>query len=153
MSYSAPRSIPHRTSNPQPYRDGREYCADSAAADHCPSRETQATHTTIQPRAVPLRTDTDTSFSSDYNTADSEPSTESVVRRIVKPGTVLFQHRDIPAVTRQRVDRPPTMDRRHPSSFQQLEKLGEGTYATVGRLPRRIVIELPLTRTTGLQRS
>lgn len=28
----------------------------------------------------------------------------------------------------------PTMDnRRHPSSFQQLEKLGEGTYATVGR--------------------
>jgi negative regulator of PHO system len=26
----------------------------------------------------------------------------------------------------------PTMDnRRHPSSFQQLEKLGEGTYATV----------------------
>jgi hypothetical protein len=27
----------------------------------------------------------------------------------------------------------PTMDsRRHPSSFQQLEKLGEGTYATVG---------------------
>jgi hypothetical protein len=29
----------------------------------------------------------------------------------------------------------PTMDnRRHPSSFQQLEKLGEGTYATVGLL-------------------
>lgn len=28
----------------------------------------------------------------------------------------------------------PTMDnRRHPSSFQQLEKLGEGTYATVRR--------------------
>ena len=25
-----------------------------------------------------------------------------------------------------------TMDKRHPSSFQQLEKLGEGTYATVG---------------------
>lgn len=24
------------------------------------------------------------------------------------------------------------MDKRHPSSFQQLEKLGEGTYATVG---------------------
>lgn len=23
------------------------------------------------------------------------------------------------------------MDKRHPSSFQQLEKLGEGTYATV----------------------
>lgn len=23
-------------------------------------------------------------------------------------------------------------NRRHPSSFQQLEKLGEGTYATVG---------------------
>jgi negative regulator of PHO system len=28
----------------------------------------------------------------------------------------------------------PVMDnRRHPSSFQQLEKLGEGTYATVRR--------------------
>lgn len=25
------------------------------------------------------------------------------------------------------------MDKRHPSSFQQLEKLGEGTYATVRR--------------------
>lgn len=24
------------------------------------------------------------------------------------------------------------MDKRHPNSFQQLEKLGEGTYATVG---------------------
>jgi hypothetical protein len=31
----------------------------------------------------------------------------------------------------------PTMDnRRHPSSFQQLEKLGEGTYATV-RMSRK----------------
>lgn len=27
----------------------------------------------------------------------------------------------------------PIMDKRHPSSFQQLEKLGEGTYATVSR--------------------
>ncbi|KAL8827753.1 MAG: hypothetical protein Q9170_006886 [Blastenia crenularia] len=29
------------------------------------------------------------------------------------------------------VPHTPTMDKRHPSSFQQLEKLGEGTYATV----------------------
>jgi hypothetical protein len=27
------------------------------------------------------------------------------------------------------------MDKRHPSSFQQLEKLGEGTYATVCHAP------------------
>jgi hypothetical protein len=27
------------------------------------------------------------------------------------------------------------MDKRHPSSFQQLEKLGEGTYATVRLFP------------------
>lgn len=29
------------------------------------------------------------------------------------------------------------MDKRHPSSFQQLEKLGEGTYATVRVAPPR----------------
>jgi hypothetical protein len=34
---------------------------------------------------------------------------------------------------------PAEMDKRHPSSFQQLEKLGEGTYATVSDcgVPRR----------------
>lgn len=30
--------------------------------------------------------------------------------------------------------RIPVMDKRHPSSFQQLEKLGEGTYATVRQI-------------------
>ena len=62
-------------------------------------------------------------------------SIQEVVRRIVSPGSILFQHQPPPLVTRQRTQRPPTqsvdMDRRHPSSFQQLEKLGEGTYATV----------------------
>lgn len=32
------------------------------------------------------------------------------------------------------------MDKRHPSSFQQLEKLGEGTYATVRRPQSRVLL-------------
>lgn len=57
------------------------------------------------------------------------------VRRIVSPSSILFADQPLPAPTRQHIAGPPhrqaTMDRRHPSSFQQLEKLGEGTYATV----------------------
>jgi pyruvate/2-oxoacid:ferredoxin oxidoreductase alpha subunit len=40
------------------------------------------------------------------------------------PSTISLQNLDIEATTAE-------MDKRHPSSFQQLEKLGEGTYATV----------------------
>lgn len=40
------------------------------------------------------------------------------------PSTISIQNLDIE-------DNTSTMDKRHPSSFQQLEKLGEGTYATV----------------------
>lgn len=36
--------------------------------------------------------------------------------------------------------RIPPMDKRHPSSFQQLEKLGEGTYATVRRPQSRVLL-------------
>lgn len=154
MSNSAPRSIPHRTSNPQPYRDSSEHRTDPATADpggrtsssqNFPSSETQPTNNTSRPRAPALRTETNTSFSSEYNIADSQPSTESVVRKIVKPGSVLFEHREVPAITRQRVDRPPNMDRRHPSSFQQLEKLGEGTYATVSSSVHWVLSDFRLT--------
>jgi hypothetical protein len=47
------------------------------------------------------------------------------------------------------------MDKRHPSSFQQLEKLGEGTYATV-RLPPRTCSQVPMSKfllTADLQRA
>lgn len=40
------------------------------------------------------------------------------------PSTISIQNLDIE-------DASSSMDKRHPSSFQQLEKLGEGTYATV----------------------
>ncbi len=40
------------------------------------------------------------------------------------PSTISIQNLDIE-------DKISDMDKRHPSSFQQLEKLGEGTYATV----------------------
>jgi len=33
------------------------------------------------------------------------------------------------------------MDKRHPSSFQQLEKLGEGTYATVGEWEKLLALD------------
>ncbi|KAL8737406.1 MAG: hypothetical protein Q9181_001713 [Wetmoreana brouardii] len=47
-----------------------------------------------------------------------------------------YQHRipqpgQVPTSTPTRLPLKATMDKRHPSSFQQLEKLGEGTYATV----------------------
>ena len=60
-----------------------------------------------------------------------------ILKRIVSPGSELFkqqprsarpppQERSLPRSVSHEMD-----NRRHPSSFQQLEKLGEGTYATV----------------------
>lgn len=43
------------------------------------------------------------------------------------------------------------MDKKHPNSFQQLEKLGEGTYATVSILGS-LSTGHRLTLVTGLQR-
>jgi negative regulator of PHO system len=40
---------------------------------------------------------------------------------------------------------PAAMDKRHPSSFQQLEKLGEGTYATV-RLGDNMIVNVGATK-------
>lgn len=57
------------------------------------------------------------------------PPAQTFVQHIVSPGSVLFQHTQLPAATRRRQleDRPTVvqaiMDRRHPSSFQQLEKV------------------------------
>jgi hypothetical protein len=43
------------------------------------------------------------------------------------PSTISLQNLDNDTTTAD-------MDRKHPSSFQQLEKLGEGTYATVSKV-------------------
>ncbi|RVX72473.1 Negative regulator of the PHO system [Exophiala mesophila] len=58
---------------------------------------------------------------------------QQLAERVISPGSVLFQHSvSAPSARRRVPERGNTaMDRRHPSSFQQLEKLGEGTYATV----------------------
>jgi negative regulator of PHO system len=45
------------------------------------------------------------------------------------PSTISVQNLD-------KEESPAAMDKRHPSSFQQLEKLGEGTYATVSLCAR-----------------
>lgn len=55
------------------------------------------------------------------------------VGRIVSPGSVLFRYTDIPEFTKQRLQTAtrvevPDMDRRHPSSFQQLEKVSSSNY-------------------------
>jgi hypothetical protein len=58
-----------------------------------------------------------------YRTFPPSPTTERHLPQHV-PSTISIQNLDIE-------DTPSDMDKRHPSSFQQLEKLGEGTYATV----------------------
>ncbi|ETN39589.1 serine/threonine-protein kinase pef1 [Cyphellophora europaea CBS 101466] len=65
------------------------------------------------------------------------PTVQSFLDRVTSPGTVLYQHSRVPPPGKTWAqetlkNNPKVMDnRRHPSSFQQLEKLGEGTYATV----------------------
>lgn len=52
----------------------------------------------------------------------------------------------------QHTQKPDMDNKRNPSSFQQLEKLGEGTYATV-RQSSILQLQRVLTPPTGLQRS
>jgi negative regulator of the PHO system len=52
------------------------------------------------------------------------PSPKAQRLPISVPSTISLQNLD-------KEEPPAAMDKRHPSSFQQLEKLGEGTYATV----------------------
>ncbi|KAL2441157.1 Negative regulator of the PHO system [Exophiala dermatitidis] len=60
---------------------------------------------------------------------------QQLAERVISPASLLFRSGSAPPSGRdllqpqRRTSRQ--MDRRHPSSFQQLEKLGEGTYATV----------------------
>ncbi|EXJ89528.1 CMGC/CDK/CDK5 protein kinase [Capronia epimyces CBS 606.96] len=60
---------------------------------------------------------------------------QQLAERVISPASILFPHGSTPPPGRDRLQAqrrsPFPMDRRHPSSFQQLEKLGEGTYATV----------------------
>ena len=64
------------------------------------------------------------------------------------PSTISFQTLD--------TEEPPAeMDKRHPSSFQQLEKLGEGTYATVSLEHESVRLRINLAslpRTTTISR-
>ncbi len=57
-----------------------------------------------------------------FRTFPPSPSAQRVPVSV--PSTISLQ-------TLDKEEPPTTMDKRHPSSFQQLEKLGEGTYATV----------------------
>ncbi|KAK4924685.1 negative regulator of the PHO system, partial [Elasticomyces elasticus] len=126
-SPSTSRAIPHRTSNPQSH---------SVAPSNSPtnSRETNnQIRTQPQPESQQQHQNTRSHSRSSSNNIHPPHNIFDTVKRIVSPGSVLFQTQEPPLVTRQRVERshPNDMDRRHPSSFQQLEKLGEGTYATV----------------------
>ncbi|RMZ82129.1 hypothetical protein DV737_g2199, partial [Chaetothyriales sp. CBS 132003] len=65
----------------------------------------------------------------------SSRTPQQIAERIVSPSSFLLQHSQTPFPAKFRAREASVaaiMDnRRHPSSFQQLEKLGEGTYATV----------------------
>ncbi|MCJ1287758.1 negative regulator of the PHO system [Xylographa opegraphella] len=78
-----------------------------------------------------------------HNHRNIPPSALQVAQRLVAPRNVLQPSYSLPVVPSQQETGPiyyatgaplhsrDPMDKRHPSSFQQLEKLGEGTYATV----------------------
>ncbi|KAK7892999.1 negative regulator of the PHO system [Exophiala xenobiotica] len=56
---------------------------------------------------------------------------QQLAERVISPTSVLFPSGSAPPSRLQDRRSYTDMDRKHPSSFQQLEKLGEGTYATV----------------------
>ncbi|KAK5234482.1 negative regulator of the PHO system [Exophiala xenobiotica] len=56
---------------------------------------------------------------------------QQLAERVISPTSVLFPSGTAPPSRLQDRRSYTDMDRKHPSSFQQLEKLGEGTYATV----------------------
>lgn len=128
-------SLPHRTSVSSSAPSTSSSNATAAAATAAESPATSAERAQVQTRA-----DTQSAFAATVAQSRSQVlPTHEIVRRIVSPGSVLFQSQPPPACTRERKQQPPqpaNMDRRHPSSFQQLEKLGEGTYATVSRAQR-----------------
>lgn len=142
-------SLPHRTSHSSSAASSTPTSSNTAIREPAESRSprdpaaTNATATNSTDSEAQTRQRAQQLFRTDSNTSagrtarSSAPKTSAdVVRRIVSPGSVLFAHQPPPPITVQRLQestiRPTAnMDRRHPSSFQQLEKLGEGTYATV----------------------
>lgn len=138
-------SLPHRTSH------SSSATASTPISSHAPNRAadesrsppnpaTNNTSATNSANSEPQSQQTTVGSSNPVATRAARPgaprTSADVVRRIVSPGSVLFAHQPPPPITVQRLQeftpRPnASMDRRHPSSFQQLEKLGEGTYATV----------------------
>ena len=142
-------SLPHRTSHSSSATASTPTSshAPNRAADESRSPPNPATNNTSatnsansEPQSQPQGQQTIVGSSNPVATRAARPgaprTSADVVRRIVSPGSVLFAHQPPPPITVQRLQeftpRPnANMDRRHPSSFQQLEKLGEGTYATV----------------------
>ncbi|KAI1607874.1 non-specific serine/threonine protein kinase [Exophiala viscosa] len=94
------------------------------------SRSTSIPHRT----SISSATSSTPSQSSHSHPRPQQPhklTAQELADRVISPRSILFQYGSTPP-PRPQVRRQYTeMDRRHPSSFQQLEKLGEGTYATV----------------------
>lgn len=81
---------------------------------------------------IPHRTSVSSTTSSHHShpSQSSRPNPPSLTaqqlaERVISPGSVLFQHSAAPPSARRRVPERAiaVMDRRHPSSFQQLEKV------------------------------
>jgi len=93
------------------------------------------------PRHTPSRTVSSLSIASQLTTAsailwDSRYTSRPPPTRLhpTHVGTLSLEGRSDSTISVRSLgggQRIPPMDKRHPSSFQQLEKLGEGTYATV----------------------
>jgi hypothetical protein len=127
-------SIPHRTSSSATSHNSTSGNPSSnTPTESHPAESPNTSHNPPRPQAQGRQS---TTTSAPSQARLNKPDTYDIVRRIVSPGSVLFQHQPPPPVTRDRLQQAPnstvnSMERRHPSSFQQLEKLGEGTYATV----------------------
>lgn len=124
-------SLPHRTSNSS---TGPSTSFSNCTAGAGTAADTSSPAPTATAEREPGLSQTDSRSTQTRSRLPPPPHEHDIVRRIVSPGSVLFQNQPPPPCTRDRQQQPPqpaNMDRRHPSSFQQLEKLGEGTYATV----------------------
>ncbi|KIW49476.1 serine/threonine-protein kinase pef1 [Exophiala xenobiotica] len=87
--------------------------------------------------SIPHRTSVSSTTSSQPSHSLSRPqqpqrlTAQQLAERVISPTSVLFPPGAAPPSRLQDRRSYTDMDRKHPSSFQQLEKLGEGTYATV----------------------
>ncbi|KIV80546.1 serine/threonine-protein kinase pef1 [Exophiala sideris] len=94
------------------------------------SRSTSIPHRT----SISSTTSSAPSQSSHSHSRPQKPhrlTAQELADRVISPRSILFQYGTTPPPRPQARRQYTEMDRRHPSSFQQLEKLGEGTYATV----------------------